>query len=113
MARKVTVELVDDYDNKSKAKETVTFALDGVVYEIDLSIRNAARLRGVFEKWTPHARKPGRALRGKSGGRVRASADHINSPVIREWARRNGHQVSTRGRIPTEIVAAYHGATNQ
>ncbi|WP_456320117.1 Lsr2 dimerization domain-containing protein [Nocardia aurea] len=45
MARKVVVTVVDDYDGKSQAAETVSFALDGEVYEIDLSETNAESLR--------------------------------------------------------------------
>ena len=33
------------------------------------------------------------------------------SAAIREWARRNGHNVSSRGRIPAEIIDAFHAAT--
>jgi hypothetical protein len=44
MAQKVQVLLVDDLDG-SKATETVAFGLDGASYEIDLSTRNASKLR--------------------------------------------------------------------
>ena len=44
MAQKVQVLLVDDLDG-SEATETVTFGLDGLSYEIDLSSGNAGRLR--------------------------------------------------------------------
>ena len=44
MAQQVQVVLVDDLDG-GKAAETVSFALDGVSYEIDLSAKNAAKLR--------------------------------------------------------------------
>ncbi|MGS2807670.1 MULTISPECIES: Lsr2 dimerization domain-containing protein [Nocardia] len=46
MARKVTVELVDDYDGQSKVEGTVVFGLDSTTYEIDLSVLNASALRG-------------------------------------------------------------------
>lgn len=39
--------LVDDLDG-TDAEETVKFSLDGIVYEIDLSAANAARLREIF-----------------------------------------------------------------
>ena len=44
MAQKVQVLLVDDIDG-SEATETVSFGLDGVAYEIDLSSGNAGQLR--------------------------------------------------------------------
>lgn len=37
-----------------------------------------------------------------------AAGGHSPS-VIREWARENGYQVPSRGRIPADIIAAYSG----
>ena len=51
MAKRVTVTLVDDFDGEGAADETVEFGLDGVSYEIDLSARNAAKLRGDLKQW--------------------------------------------------------------
>lgn len=44
MAQKIQILLLDDIDG-SAADETVTFALDGVSYEIDLVSAHAAELR--------------------------------------------------------------------
>ena len=44
MAKKTVVEWVDDIDGTA-ASETVTFTIDGSRYEIDLSEKNAAKLR--------------------------------------------------------------------
>ena len=44
MAQKTQIILVDDIDG-SEATQTVTFALDGVNYEIDLNDDHAAALR--------------------------------------------------------------------
>lgn len=108
MARKVIVTLVDDFDGKSQAEETVSFALDGVSYEMDLSAANAGELRGLFEQWTPYARKVGRAPRGKA--QSRSASDREQTQAIRDWARKNGIEVSTRGRIAAEVVEAYKEA---
>ena len=48
MAKKITITLVDDIDGTSSADETVSFSLDGVSYEIDLSADNAGKLREMF-----------------------------------------------------------------
>ncbi|CAM4361855.1 Lsr2 family protein [Nocardia ninae] len=111
MARQVVVTLVDDYDGKSPAVETVIFGLDGVSYEIDLSLLNASTLRGIFEQWTPHARKVGRVPRGKQIN-TRPATDRDRSAAIREWARKKGHEVSSRGRISAEVVEAYEKANS-
>ena len=102
MAKKVTVTLVDDFDGEGAADETVEFGLDGVSYEIDLSSKNAAKLRNDLKQWVEAGRRVGGRRRGRSAGsgRGRAAIDREQSAAIREWARRNGHNVSTRGRIP-------------
>ncbi|HEX3787646.1 MAG TPA: Lsr2 family protein [Pseudonocardiaceae bacterium] len=114
MAQKVTVTLVDDVDG-SQAEETVEFGLDGATYQIDLSGKNAGRLRDALADYVDHARRAGG--RKRSGGRVPAtagraprpaSADREQNQAIREWARKQGHKVSDRGRIPAEVLEAYH-----
>ena len=56
MAQKVQVILVDDIDG-GPAEETLSFSLDGVSYEIDLSSANAARLRENFAPYVGTARR--------------------------------------------------------
>ena len=113
MAKKVTVTLVDDFDGEGSADETVEFSLDGVSYEIDLSSKNAQKLRNELKPWLEAGRRVGGRRRGRTAppGRGRASIDREQSAAIRDWARRNGHMVSTRGRIPAEIIDAFHAAT--
>ena len=67
MAKKVTVTLVDDFDGAGAADETVEFGLDGVTYEIDLSSKNAAKLRGDLKQWVAAGRRVGGRRRGRSG----------------------------------------------
>lgn len=108
MAQRVQVLLVDDIDG-GDASETVSFALDGVSYEIDLSDTNAARLRDDLASWVGHARRAGgqrKAPRRVPGGVPRRS----DLSEIREWARQNGHKVSDRGRISAAVQAAYDKA---
>jgi hypothetical protein len=114
MAKKVTVTLVDDFDGEGPADETVEFSVDGVTYEIDLSAKNAKKLRDEFKGWMDAGRRVGGRRRGRPGapGRGgRATIDREQSAAIRDWARRNGHKVSTRGRIPAQVIDAFHAAT--
>ena len=113
MARKVQVILSDDLDENLSADETVSFALDGTTYEIDLSDKNAREMRDVFSRYVSAARKVGRAGRASGGGRARGTGgrmDREQASAIRDWARKNGHQVSDRGRIPASVVDAYEAA---
>ncbi len=112
MAKKVTVTLVDDFDGEGAADETVEFGLDGVTYEIDLSNKNATKLRHDLKQWVEAGRRVGGRRRGRSAsGRGRGAIDREQSAAIRDWARRNGHNVSTRGRIPADVIDAFHAAT--
>ena len=102
MAQKVNIVLVDDIDG-SEAEETVSFALDGKEYEIDLSAKNAEKLRDAFAPYVGHARKAARRGRGgRSGGPSPAD--------IRAWARDNGFDVPDRGRVSSEVRDAYMAA---
>jgi hypothetical protein len=112
MAQKVTVLLVDDIDGGT-ADETVSFSLDGVSYEIDLSDKNAAKLRDTFAQYVGQARRVGgRGSGGRSSGRGRArrGGGDNRTAEIREWARSNGHKVNERGRIPATVIEAYDKA---
>ena len=109
MAQKVQVILVDDVDGGA-AEESVSFSLDGVNYEIDLSAPNAESLRDALAPWVGHARKiGGRASRGRGAGRSKSAAK-ADLTDVRSWARENGFQVSDRGRVSSEVMAAYEGA---
>jgi hypothetical protein len=112
MAQKVQIILEDDLDG-GEADETVSFALDGTSYEIDLNADNADKLRGVLAPYVGHARKVTGSRGGRrSGGATRASGGGSGpSPKeVREWARENGHEVPDRGRIPQEVRDAYDAA---
>ena len=107
MAQKVQVLLVDDIDG-SEATETVSFGLDGVAYEIDLSSGNADKLRSALGQYLGNARKSGGTQARRR--RQRNGAGREQSARIREWARSQGHKVNERGRIPANVVAEYEAA---
>ena len=101
MAKKVTVTLIDDFDGEGAADETVEFGLDGVTYEIDLSSKNATKLRAELKKWADAGRRVGGRRRGRAGsvGGRRGAIDREQSAAIREWARRQIGRASCRERV--------------
>jgi hypothetical protein len=112
MAQKVQVLLVDDIDG-GEASETVSFALDGNNYEIDLSGKNASEMRDSFAKYVGAARKIGRSssTSGRSGrrsGGTSTAMDRDQAAAIRSWAKKQGLKVSDRGRIPATIIEQYN-----
>lgn len=110
MAQKVQVLLVDDLDG-GEADETVTFALDGKTYEIDLTTANAEKLRGLLDPYTKGGRRTGgRATTARAKGRASATTGNPDTAEIRAWAKENGYNVNDRGRVPAEIREAYEKA---
>jgi len=111
VAQRVNVVLVDDLDG-SDAIETVLFGIDGVSYEIDLSEKNAKKLRDSLALYVADARRTGgRRSTGRGASRAsNGSAAGGDTSDVRAWARANGHPVSDRGRISAEIQDAYKKA---
>lgn len=110
MAKQTTVTLVDDLDG-SEASANVEFALDGRTYEIDLSEKNSASLRDALAPFIAAARRAGGSARRNSGAAAsRPSTDREQNQAIREWAQKQGLKISERGRIPSEVLGAYHKA---
>ena len=108
MAQRVQYLLVDDIDG-AEAVETVSFSLDGVSYEIDVSAANAKKLRNDLAAWVGHARRSGGRKSSRKAGST-SGQRRSDLSMVREWARKNGHQVSDRGRISAGILAAYDKA---
>ncbi|WP_431042949.1 histone-like nucleoid-structuring protein Lsr2 [Streptomyces sp. P1-3] len=109
MAQKVQVLLVDDLDG-GEADETVTFALDGKSYEIDLNTANADKLRAALEPFTKSGRRTGgRAATGRSRARAGVGSSQ-DTAKIRAWAKENGYEVNDRGRVPATVREAYEKA---
>jgi len=106
MAQKVHIVLEDDLDG-SDASQTVSFALDGASYEIDLNDKNAAALRDALATYVGHARKVSGSRRGR---RSSASSLGPSAKEIRDWARANRHKVPERGRIPASVREAFEAA---
>lgn len=107
MAQKVHIVLEDDLDG-GEATETVSFGLDGTSYEIDLSEKNATRLRDALAVYIGHGRKV--SSRAGRPARRAASTNGHSAREIRDWARSNGHTVPDRGRIPAEVKSAFEAA---
>ena len=115
MAKRVLYELVDDIDGKP-ADETVRFALDGVQYEIDLSTKNAARLRSAIAPFVAAGSRVGHGRVTASGhGRTRQSSgsDRDRNRAIRDWAATRGIEIAGRGRIKRDVLDSYLAATGR
>ena len=118
MAQKTIVTLVDDLTGEvAENISTVEFALDGRAYELDLTDENSTKLHDALSQYINAARKMGgRRRSGPRPGRAIKSTSHTTGynretlKSIREWAKRNGHNVSDRGRLPADVLQAWETA---
>jgi hypothetical protein len=105
------VQFSDDLDG-SIALKTISFGLDGVVYEIDLSVKNSEKLRGLLQRYFNAGRRVGGlSTRGHRGNGTARSPAQL--AAIRDRARHNGYEVGARGGIPVHIVESYHASASR
>jgi hypothetical protein len=114
MAQKTVVTLVDDLTGEEAENiSTVEFALDGVTYELDLTDENSTKLHDALSQYAKAGRKiGGRRRSGPRPGQAIKSTGYNRETLksIREWAKKNGHNVSDRGRLPAEVLQAWQTA---
>jgi hypothetical protein len=103
----------DDLDGKPhKNVSTVYFSVGTTEYEIDLSPKNADKLRRQLAEFVEHARP----LKPQRGGAKRtqvsrpATSGAEQTSALRDWAKQNGYTVSNRGRISQTIRDAFDAA---
>lgn len=106
MAKHTTVLLEDDLDG-GKADETVAFAVDGKAFEIDLSAKNAQKLRKAMAAYVSAGRRVGKATSGGYRATQHASSSPREAAEMRAWAQQNGYEIGDRGRIPSDVREAY------
>lgn len=111
MAKQIQEILIDDLDG-GEADESVTFAIDGATYEIDLSDLNAKKLRDALAPFVQSARRAGALAprRRRGAGGAQRNLTREKSSEIRAWAKAHGLNVSERGRIASKIVEQYEEA---
>jgi hypothetical protein len=110
MARTTVVELVDDLTGESGGGVArVTFALDGVDYEIDLAEDNASDLRDRLAEFIASAQRTGgRRRTSPATSTVKRSPQQLAE--VREWARGEGYEVADVGRVSQRILDAFDKA---
>jgi len=112
MAQKIQTLFIDDLDG-SEAEGTVSFALDGARYEIDLNEVHARELRATLGRYAGAGRKVTGTARRPARRRGGTAADGHSTTEIRDWAKANGFEVKDRGRIPADVVAGFQAAAGQ
>jgi hypothetical protein len=109
MAQTMRVLLTCDLESGDKpGSETISFAVDGKAYEIDVCDKHAKQFRDAVAPFTAAARRV-----SSRGGRRRSSgggSDRERTQAIRAWAKKKGIKVSERGRLSAELAAKYEAS---
>lgn len=97
---------------RGEAAETVTFALDGKSYEIDLNSANAKKLRKTLAPYVSAGRKQTNSgKRGKNPVAYHHTSLAPDPAAVRAWARSHRMEVPARGRIPKKVYEAFDAAS--
>jgi hypothetical protein len=111
MAQRVHVLLVCDlHEQETEGTETVSFALDGAAYEIDVCNEHAKALRDAFAPYVGAGRRAGGRANGRRRARAGGGGGQGRAAEIRAWAREKGITVNERGRIPADVAAKFDAA---
>src|SRR4051794_2197041 len=121
MAKRTIEVLTDDIDGtelKDRDGQSLTFSVGGARYEIDLSQKNVDKFFNALTPYMENGRKvSGRrpqaapAATASTTGKTAARTDKEQLQAIRDWARDQGLDVSSRGRISKQIMDAYSAAS--
>lgn len=106
MATLTITKLISDLSG-DEAAETVTFGIDGRMYELDVTSQEAATLRAALKGYAEAARPMGR---GAAPARPKPATRHQgrkDAQQVREWARSQGMPVSDKGRVAAAIQEQY------
>lgn len=111
MGKRVTVTRFDDLEPELDATEHITFAWEGVNYEIDLSTKNAARFKKEMDTWIKAATRVAAPTRRRSTS-VTSRRETSGLPLgeIRQWAKEQGYNVADKGQVSAEIKRAWKAA---
>ena len=115
MGKRIVELLVSDMSGEELEAgrgESIEFSYRGREYTIDLTDGEAdqfdAAIRPFLDAATPLGGRTSSTRRSHSQPSSGMTREELQN--IRAWARANGHPISDRGRIKSEIIDAYHAA---
>ena len=113
MAQRTQIVLIDDLDGteiKDGNAQSITFSWSGVDYSIDLSKANADKLEKAIGPYLEKAQRAGgRRSRGYSSS---SPGGQVDTKAVRAWAASSGIELSSRGRVPADVIEKYKAAGN-
>lgn len=109
MAQRIETKLICDLTG-AEADETIEFGFEGKSYRIDLTKQYADAFRDIMADYVNASAVVGKSADRRTRGSGAPRANRDQTRAVREWAQKNGYNVSTRGRIPVEVQQAFDQA---
>lgn len=97
---KVTSDL-----SQEEGAETVTYAFEGTQYAIDLTETEKKEFYDLLSPYITNSQ-----VKAKRGGATGVKSTPEELAAIREWATKNGHDITPGTRIPAAVRKAYDEA---
>jgi hypothetical protein len=121
MEKKITrTEVYDDLDGKiidDGMAQKFEYSWEGKDYVLDLRPTNAEKLDKLMKPYLEASTEVGKAAKrtrstSTASGRAPSGSGRSKEELqaVRDWAAKNGHEVSPRGRIKAEILEAFDAA---
>lgn len=118
VAKRVVEHLISDLSGEEipadSAGGTVEFGVSGTLYAVDLTEAELQDFNDALAPYVDVAQKL--TNRGARINRTTVSSSQAGKrskdqlTAIRTWAKKNGHEISERGRVPEAVLAAFDAA---
>ena len=115
MAQRVQTILVDDLDGAELGDygQTIRFGWLGAEYTIDLSQANVDKFAAAITPYVDAGQRVGGRRTSTSSSKASSSgAAEVDTKAVRKWASSNGIELSSRGRVPADVIVKYRAAGN-
>jgi nucleoid-associated protein Lsr2 len=113
VAQRVQTILVDDLDGTELGDDgqTVRFGWLGADYTIDLSQANLDKFAAAITPYVDAGQRVGGRKTRSSSSSVSGNGQ-VDTKAVRKWAQSNGIELSSRGRVPADVIDKYKAAGN-
>ena len=113
MAQRVQTILVDDLDGTELGDDgqTIRFGWLGAEYTIDLSQANVDKFAAAISPYV----NAGERIGGRKTRNINSPSNgngQVDTKAVRKWAESNGIELSSRGRVPADVIEKYKAAGN-
>ena len=115
MAQRVQTILVDDLDGTELGDDgqTIRFGWLGAECTIDLSQANVDRFAAVLTPYVDAGQRVGGRRTSTSNSKSSfRGAGQVDTKAVRKRASSNGIELSSRGRVPADVIEKYRASGN-